>query len=222
EGRISAQDLGLWSDEHIKPLRRITDFLHGQGARAGIQLAHAGRKASTNLPWTTGRRSLSKDERGWQTYGPTDAPYGELNAPLASSQEYIAHIVEEFGQAAERAVQAGYDLIEIHAAHGYYLHSFLSPRTNTRTDEYGGDQAGRSRILVEVLQRVRMSAEHLLVSVRISASDYLDDVLDVLEVAEIANIAAQNGADLVVGSSVGLDPEHQLTEYPGYQVEFAR
>ncbi|MGB3413323.1 MAG: tRNA-dihydrouridine synthase, partial [Microbacteriaceae bacterium] len=222
EGRISPVDLGIWSEEHIAPLKRVTDFIHSQGALAGIQLAHAGRKASASWPWADTRGSLNEDQGGWETFGTTDAPFGRMKAPTAASIEYIEHIIEQFGVAAERAVRAGYDLVEIHAAHGYFIHTFLSPVTNTRSDEYGGDRAGRSLILVKILQRVRKAVGDRPICVRFSGTDYVDGGLDSYEVAELAKIAVEHGADIFDLSSGGLEPGVTMEIFPGYQANHAR
>jgi len=160
EGRITHGDLGLWSDEHIVPVRRIADYVHGQGARFGIQLAHAGRKASMQRPWfgnaVLGEADRARGDEPWTIVGPVATPHNEgWLVPQALDKRGISHIVSAFGAAANRAHAAGLDVVEIHGAHGYLIHSFLSPVSNTRSDEYGGDLAGRMRVALEVARSVR-------------------------------------------------------------------
>ena len=157
EGRITPQDLGLWKDDHIAGLKRIVEFLHGQGARAGVQLAHAGRKASMARPWAPEQRYLTPGEGGWQNVmAPSAVPFAEnFGQPIALDLAGIQTITKAFAQATERALEAGFDLVELHAAHGYLLHEFLSPLSNRRTDQYGGAFENRIRLVVEVVDAVR-------------------------------------------------------------------
>ena len=175
EGRISPQDLGFWKDEHIPGLKRIVDFIHTQGARAGIQLAHAGRKASMSRPWDGEERVKPISEGGWvEVLAPSALPFSEKYAqPTALDATGIKRLVESFQQAAQRALKTGFDVIEIHSAHGYLLHEFLSPLSNRRTDEYGGSLENRARLLIEVVDAVReVWPLDLPLFVRISATDW--------------------------------------------------
>jgi len=175
EGRISEADMGIWKEEHIAPLARIAEFLHSQGARAGIQLAHAGRKGSMTAPFI-GERLLTAEEGGWTPVGPSPIAFSAKHAvPHALDQAGIDAVVAAFGRAAQRAFTAGFDLIEIHAAHGYLLHEFLSPLANQRADAYGGSFENRSRLLFQVVEAVRATwPDHLPISVRISAADWAE------------------------------------------------
>ena len=157
EGRITPQDLGLWKDDHIAGLKRIVEFLHGQGARAGVQLAHAGRKASMARPWAPEQRSLTPSEGGWKNVmAPSAVRFAENFAqPIALDLAGIQTITRAFTRAAERALETGFDLVELHAAHGYLLHEFLSPLSNRRTDQYGGSFENRIRLVVEVVDAIR-------------------------------------------------------------------
>jgi 2,4-dienoyl-CoA reductase-like NADH-dependent reductase (Old Yellow Enzyme family) len=222
EGRISPQDAGIWTDEQAEDYRRITDFIRGQGAVPGIQLAHAGRKASTQRPWD-GTGYVEPEDGGWQTVAPSPIAYGDWATPKELTAEDIAGVVQAFADAAVRADRAGFDVAEVHAAHGYLLHQFLSPLTNQRADEYGGDLAGRSRALLEVVDAVRAvwPAEKPLF-VRLSASDWADDGWDLEQTIEVAKLLADRGVDLLDVSSGGNVPHQKITLGPGYQVPFAR
>jgi 2,4-dienoyl-CoA reductase-like NADH-dependent reductase (Old Yellow Enzyme family) len=221
EGRISPEDAGIWNDDQAADYRRITDFLHSQGAVAGIQLAHAGRKASTRRPWD-GRGYVSPSDGGWQTVGASALGYADWPAPRAlSAEELVAH-PGAWVDAARRSLAAGFDVAEIHAAHGYLLHQFLSPLTNRRTDAWGGDLAGRSRLLLAVVDAVReVWPDDRPVFVRISAKDWVDGGLDLEETEEVARLLAEHGADLVDVSSGGNSPDQQIALEPGYQVPLA-
>ena len=222
EGRISPADAGIWTDAHARDYRRITEFVHGQGAAAGVQLAHAGRKGSTRRPWD-GHGSVPADEGGWQTVGPSPVAYGDLAVPKELSESEIAVVVDDFGAAAVRADRAGFDVVEVHAAHGYLIHEFLSPLTNLRADGYGGDLAGRSRLLLEVVGAVRSSwPTGKPVFVRLSATDWADGGWSLEETVEVARMLAGSGVDLVDVSSGGNVPWQQVEVAPGYQVPFAR
>lgn len=222
EGRISPQDTGLWTDEQAAAWRRIVDFLHAQGAAAGVQLAHAGRKASTYAPWR-GTGSVSSTDGGWETVAPSAIAHGEHAAPRALAVPEIDLIVEAFAAAARRADAAGFDLVELHGAHGYLLHQFLSPVTNRRTDAYGGSFDNRIRLLLEVVDAVRAvrPAGRPLV-VRLSATDWIDGGWTVAESIDLARILRERGVDLIDVSTGGLDPAQRITVGPGYQVPFAR
>jgi 2,4-dienoyl-CoA reductase-like NADH-dependent reductase (Old Yellow Enzyme family) len=222
EGRISDGDLGIWKDEHIAQLRRIVEFIHGQGARAGIQLAHAGRKASMSVPFGE-QRLLKPEEGGWQTVAPSAAAFSPTySVPQALDKAGIHATVEAFGAAANRALAAGFDVVEIHAAHGYLLHQFLSPLANQRADNYGGGLENRMRFPLEVVERVRAAwPEHLPLFVRISATDWVAGGWNADESVELARLMRERGVDLVDCSSGGLAPNAQIPVGPGYQVQFA-
>ena len=221
EGRISPQDAGIWNDEQAVDYRRITDFVRSQGATPGIQLAHAGRKASTRAPWL-GRGYVPPEAGGWQTVGASPIGYADWPAPRELSAEELAAHPQAWAAAARRALEASYDVAEIHAAHGYLLHQFLSPLTNRRTDGWGGDLAGRSRLLVAVVDAVReVWPEGQPVLVRISATDWVEGGLDVEETDHVARVLAERGVDLVDVSSGGNSPDQQIPVEPGYQVPFA-
>jgi|SRR5664280_3217420 len=202
--------------------KRIVAFVHAQGAAVGMQLAHAGRKASTKVPWL-GRGPVEPVDGGWQTVAPSPLGYADWPTPKELTTQDIGDIVRAFAVAAARADRARFDVIELHAAHGYLLHQFLSPLTNHRADGYGGDLAGRSRILLEVADAVRaVWPERKPVFVRVSASDWVAGGWDVGETVELARVLVGQGVDLIDVSSGGLVPEQQVTAGPGYQVPFAR
>lgn len=222
EGRISYGDLGIWSQEHVPFLKRITDFIHSQGAASGIQLAHAGRKASTEIPWKGGKQI--KDGPGsWRTVAPSAIPFHEGdNPPKEVSLNYIQELKQDFRNAAQRALEAGFKVIEIHAAHGYLLHQFLSPLSNQRADQYGGSFENRIRLLTEVIQDVQQvwPSENPLF-VRISATDWAEGGWNPEESLKLAVILKDLGVDLIDCSSGGLAAHQQIPVFPGYQVQFA-
>ncbi len=222
EGRISPQDLGIWQDPHIPNLERIARFLHAQGARAGIQLAHAGRKASTLSPFL-GHGAVSLAEGGWQPVAPSAIAFApEYPMPRALDQAGINAVIAAFRKAAGRALHAGFDLVEIHAAHGYLLHEFLSPLANHRTDAYGGSFENRTRLLLQVVDAVRAAwPDHLPLFVRISATDWAARGWTPDESVELARHLKSRGVDLVDVSSGGQIPTAQVPVGPGYQVPFA-
>ena len=222
EGRISSGDLGLWKDAHIAGLERIVQFIHSQGARAGIQLAHAGRKGSMAVPFA-GERLLMPAEGGWQPVAPSAVAFAPGYAvPQALDLDGIATVVEAFRLAARRALAAGFDFVEIHAAHGYLLHQFLSPLANQRTDAYGGSFANRSRLALEVVDAVRAEwPVHLPLFVRISATDWADGGWSVDESVQLARLFREHGVDLVDVSSGGQVPDARIPVGPGFQVKFA-
>jgi len=222
EGRISPQDLGIWSDEQVPGLRRITDFVHSQGATAGIQLAHAGRKASTATPWF-GEGTVTPPDGGWEPVAPTTEPFADnYPVPRALTVAEINGVVRAFEAATARARDAGFDLVEIHAAHGYLLHQFLSPLVNTRTDEYGGSFDNRVRLTLDVADAVRRAwPDSLPVFVRISATDWVDGGWDLDQSVELARRLRTIGIDLVDCSSGGAVRGAKITIGPGYQVPFA-
>jgi 2,4-dienoyl-CoA reductase-like NADH-dependent reductase (Old Yellow Enzyme family) len=223
-GRISPRDTGIWTDEQAQAWRRIVDFVHAQGAPIGMQLAHAGRKASSWAPWgEDGRRGHQPAEAGgWSTVGPSALPFGTHPAPRALTTAETAALPATFADAAERAIGAGFDLLEIHAAHGYLLHQFLSPLSNRRDDAYGGSVENRARLLLDVVRAVRARVpERTPLLVRVSASDWTIGGLEPAEVGEIAGWARDAGADLVDVSSGGLVGAQRIRTGPGYQVPFA-
>jgi 2,4-dienoyl-CoA reductase-like NADH-dependent reductase (Old Yellow Enzyme family) len=222
EGRISPQDAGIWTDEQAADYARITAFIHSQGAMAGVQLAHAGRKASTYAPWR-GHGSVPEADGGWPAVGPSAVAFGRYATPDELAVEDIPGLLQAWAAAAHRAVTAGFDVIEVHAAHGYLLHEFLSPLSNLRTDAYGGDLAGRSRLLLEVVDAVRAAIPgRVPLFVRLSATDWMPGGLTVEETAEVAELLAPRGVDLIDVSSGGNHPDQQIAIGPGYQVPFAR
>lgn len=223
DGRISPQDLGIWTDAHVEPLRRVFSFIAEQGAIPGIQLAHAGRKASTNQPWNGGK-PISPAEGGWTPiFAPSALPFSEgYQTPHALSVTEIAEIVQAFADAARRAEAAGARLIELHSAHGYLLHSFLSPLSNQRTDQYGGPFENRIRIVCEVVAAVRkVWPEKYPVWMRISATDWVEGGWTVEESVELARKLRPMGVDLFDCSSGGNVPHVKIPVGPGYQVAFA-
>jgi 2,4-dienoyl-CoA reductase-like NADH-dependent reductase (Old Yellow Enzyme family) len=223
EGRISPEDTGIWSDEHIAPWRRITDFIRGQGAVPGIQLAHAGRKASTYSPFGSEAGSVPDSEGGWQTVAPTAEAFTGYAAPQSMDLEQITALPGQFAAAAQRAEAAGFDVVEVHAAHGYLLHQFLSPLVNDRTDEYGGSFENRARLVLEVTDAVRAAwPEDKPVLVRLSARDWAEGGWDVAQTARLGALLKDRGVDLVDVSSGGAVSQQQITVGPGYQVPFAR
>ena len=224
EGRISPQDTGLWNDEQQQAWGRIVDFVHGQGAAIGVQLAHAGRKGSTWRRWPGqlhGTQPVA--EGGWQTVGPSPVAYPGYAAPVALDPAGIERVVAQFAAATRRADEAGFDVVELHAAHGYLLHQFCSPLSNHRTDGYGGDFAGRTRIVVEVVDAVRrVWPDRKPLLVRLSATDWLDGGWDVEQTSALAKVLAGHGADLADISSGGVLPSPNIVPAPGYQAGFAR
>jgi 2,4-dienoyl-CoA reductase-like NADH-dependent reductase (Old Yellow Enzyme family) len=220
EGRISPADTGIWNDEQQRAWARIVDFLHRQGAAAGMQLAHAGRKASTQPPWV-GRGAVADEDGGWQPVGPSDLPFPGLREPRALELAEIAGVVDAFGAAAERAVAAGFDVLEVHAAHGYLLHEFLSPLSNRREDEYGGSFDNRVRLLLEVVAEVRRRVgEAVPLVVRVSATDWVEGGWTGDDTVRLGGLLREAGVDLVDVSTGGNAPAEIPVE-PGYQVPFA-
>ena len=223
-GRHSLNDAGIWRDDHVTAWAPIVEFCRSYGATMGIQLAHAGRKAATRPPWL-GRSPLSREEGGWQTVAPSEVPHDGLPAPHALTTSEIADVVDYFVQAARRAIRAGFQVIEIHAAHGYLLHEFLSPLSNLRTDEYGGSLENRTRIVREVMSAVRSEVgEGVPVFVRLSCTDYVDGGWTIDDTVALSAMLKDAGCDLIDCSSGGVAPI-KLTEAdvgPGYQVKFAQ
>jgi 2,4-dienoyl-CoA reductase-like NADH-dependent reductase (Old Yellow Enzyme family) len=226
-GRITLQDLGIWADRHADALAPIAEFVRSQGAVPGIQLAHAGRKASTTRPWE-GSDPLQPEDGGWETIAPSTTPYPHDGEPVPTrrmDQDDIGTVIDSFGAAAERALDAGFEVAEVHAAHGYLLHEFCSPATNDRTDAYGGSFENRTRLVREVTARVReVWPDEKPVFVRISASDWLADrdSWDIEQSIRLAPRLQDTGADLIDVSGGGIHPDQKLPATgPGYQVPYA-
>jgi 2,4-dienoyl-CoA reductase-like NADH-dependent reductase (Old Yellow Enzyme family) len=224
EGRISPSDLGIWKDEHIEMLSRITQFIRQQGAVAGIQLAHAGRKASTVAPGD-GDGEVKIEDGGWITVAPSSIKFAEhYPQPVELDKNGIQKLVDDFVQAVRRALKAGFEVIEVHAAHGYLLHEFLSPLSNQRQDEYGGSFENRIRIVCDVVKAVRAEwPQHLPLFVRISATDWADnnEGWNIEESIQLANILRELGVDLIDTSSGGTLPDAKIPLGAGYQTVFA-
>ena len=223
EGRISPHDTGLWNDEQVEAWSRITDFLHERGAVAGVQLAHAGRKASTHRGWAPEKRgTVSAADGGWPTVGPSDIAFEGYAAPRALTTDEIADVVADFAASATRAVAAGFDLVEIHAAHGYLAHQFLSPLSNLRTDEYGGSLENRARLVLEIVRAVRAAVgKEMPVFVRFSATDYAEGGWNREDTATVSRWAQEAGADFFDISTGGNIAGVTIPLSPGYQVPFA-
>lgn len=223
DGRISAGDLGIWKDEHIENLSKIAHFIKSQGAVAGIQLAHAGRKASCQTPWNSGGKAIPLSEGGWQTVAPSAVPFDENDTiPKALTHTEIKALIASFVAAAQRALKAGFEVLEIHGAHGYLLHEFLSPLSNLRIDEYGGSFENRIRFLLEVTDAVRdVLPEGFPLFVRISATDWKEGGWTLDDSVKLAAELRNHGVDLVDCSSGGLVPDAKIQVGPGYQVPFA-
>lgn len=223
EGRISPEDLGIWEDGHVDAFRPIVRFLKEQGATPGIQIAHAGRKASTWRPWSGSRGAVPFERGGWTPEGPTDDAFSpEHHRPQSLDHGGIRAVVEAFASAAGRAVAAGFEVVEIHAAHGYLLHEFLSPLVNTREDEYGGDFARRTRLVREVVEAVREILPAVMpLLIRVSATDWSDGGWTGDDTVKLARELAQLGVDLVDCSTGGAVPGVPVPAEPHYQVPFA-
>jgi 2,4-dienoyl-CoA reductase-like NADH-dependent reductase (Old Yellow Enzyme family) len=224
EGRISPGDLGIWSDEQVEPLARIARFVHSQGAVAGIQLAHAGRKASCDLPWKGGASLKSSAAGGWPVAGPSPLPFADGDpVPIPLDEKGIDGVVAAFEAGARRALEAGFKVLEIHSAHGYLLHEFLSPLSNHRHDPYGGSLENRMRLVLRVAERLRaLMPAGLPLFTRISATDWAEGGWDLEQSIELAKRLKDRGVDLIDVSSGGLVPAARIPVGKGYQVPFAR
>jgi 2,4-dienoyl-CoA reductase-like NADH-dependent reductase (Old Yellow Enzyme family) len=222
EGRISPSDLGLWKDEHIEKMKVINQFILSQNSIPGIQLAHAGRKASVSEPWN-GNKKLDETNGGWNTFATSVIGYhSNEKAPIALDKIGIQKVISDFKSATKRALQAGFQVLEIHAAHGYLLHEFLSPLSNFRTDEYGGSFENRIRLLLEVLEAVQSEwPTDFPLFVRISATDWADGGWNVEESVQLSKILKEKGVDLIDVSSGGLVSHQKIPLGPNYQVPFA-
>ncbi len=222
EGRISPRDTGIWNDEQRDAWAPIVQAIHDRGGLAGIQLAHAGRKASTWWPWAEQRGSVPQSDGGWQTVAPSAVAFEGFDSPAEMDAAAIERIVDGFRTAAQRALDAGFDVLEVHGAHGYLLHQFLSPLSNLRTDEYGGTLANRARLLLRVVDAVReVAGASVPVFVRISATDHADGGFTPAEAAIVADWSVAHGGDLIDVSSGGLVAHQKIEVHPGYQVPLA-
>ncbi|XPS74221.1 12-oxophytodienoate reductase [Ascochyta lentis] len=235
EGRITPQDLGLWDDGQVEPLRRIVDFAHSQGQKITIQLGHAGRKASTVAPWLHKDAVATADVGGWpdEVFAPSAIAFNEHHyTPKAMSLQQIQNFKTAFVEAAKRAMKAGFDVIEVHAAHGYLIHQFLSPLSNQRNDAYGGSWDNRKKLLLEIVDLVRETLpETMPLSVRLSATDWFDNMKDefpeswtVADSCKVAPLLVDHGVDFIDVSSGGIHPKQStsIKSGPGYQVPFAQ
>jgi 2,4-dienoyl-CoA reductase-like NADH-dependent reductase (Old Yellow Enzyme family) len=222
EGRISPDDLGIWKDDHISFLKKITRFIKEQGAVPGIQLAHAGRKASQLSPWK-GRRSLKENEGGWQTLAPYAVAFKEGEpVPKEMTKEEIVQLVKDFGSASKRAVEAGFEVFEIHGAHGYLVNEFLSSTSNHRTDEYGGSFENRIRLLLEIVDEMRsIIKRELPLFVRISATEWVNDGWNENDSVVLAKILKEHGTDVIDCSTGGNSHMQKIPVRPLYQVPFS-
>lgn len=223
EGRISYGDLGIWKDEHIEKLQQITSFIKSQNCIPGLQLAHAGRKASCEKPWISRKQLPSTDEKGWQTVSSSTIPFNTKDdAPVALSIIEIQDIIAAFRQATRRAVTAGYEIIEIHAAHGYLIHQFFSPLINTREDQYGGSFDNRVRFLLELIDEVKKELTTQSLWVRISATDWAQGGWNLEESIELALILQQKGVEVIDVSTGGGVTHQKIITGPNYQVPYAQ
>jgi 2,4-dienoyl-CoA reductase-like NADH-dependent reductase (Old Yellow Enzyme family) len=222
EGRISPDDAGIWNEKHAEAYKRITAFISSQNSVPGIQLAHAGRKASTYSPWK-GKGEVKAKDGGWQTIGPSSIPFAEnYPQPKEMSKNDIKEVISQFKDAAVRSITAGFQLIELHFAHGYLVHEFLSPISNHRKDEYGGSLENRSRLALEITEAVRMVLpETTPLFVRISASDWTENGWDIDQSVQLAKCLKDTGVDLIDCSSGGNVSGARIPVGPGYQVPFA-
>lgn len=221
EGRISPWCPGIWNDSQVSAWKKVTDFVRTTGAKSALQLAHAGRKASTYRAWS-GSGTVPLDQGGWQSYSSTNEAFDSYLAPRMLETAEIPGLVQDFRSAAQRAMRAGFDAVEIHAAHGYLLHQFLSPITNQREDEYGGSLENRARLLLEIVRAVREVIGNAPLLVRFSATDYVPGGWDQEQTNQVASWAHQAGADLFDLSSGGLVTGVKIPSGPGYQVEFSQ
>lgn len=224
DGRISLGDMGIWGDQHVEPLARIARFVASQGAVPGIQLAHAGRKASSEAPWKGGAMLKTAAEGGWTVVGPSPLPFRVGDpVPVPLDHPAIDAVVDAFAAAARRALSAGFRVLEIHAAHGYLIHEFLSPLSNQRDDEYGGGFENRTRLVHRIADRLRaLMPEELPLFVRISATDWADGGWDADQSVELSKALCAKGVDLIDVSSGALVPDARIPVGKGFQVPFAR
>lgn len=223
QGRISPGDLGIWSDEHIPPIARIASFIKRVGSVPAIQLAHAGRKASCKEPWVRKGERLKPEEGGWPIIAPSPIPFNEGDPPPQQlDKQGIKHVISDFIKAAERAIKAGIEIIEIHSAHGYLSHSFLSPLSNKRTDEYGSSLENRMRFTVELAKAIRQAIpEKMPLFVRLSVTDWVEGGWDLDQSIELVRHLKPLGVDVIDCSSGAMVPNAKIPVGPGYQVPFA-
>ncbi|SOC57799.1 NADH:flavin oxidoreductase/NADH oxidase [Ornithinimicrobium cerasi] len=227
DGRISPWDAGLWEDQQMRGWQRIVEQVHQVGALIGVQLAHAGRKGSTYAPFHERSGSVPRDDGGWQAVGAGERAFGSYAAPRGLRTEEVPEIVHAFARSAARAVRVGFDVVEVHAAHGYLLHQFLSPLVNDRSDRYGGDDVGRARLVLEVVDAVRAAIpDRVPLLVRVSATDWSDEVEggiegDVARTEQLCRELGRRGVDLIDVSSGGNVPAPTIPIGPGYQTRFA-
>ena len=222
EGRISAEDLGIWKDEHIASYQKLTTEIKKYNCVPGIQLAHAGRKASTQKPWVGKDQIKSTEPNGWQTVSSTNQPFIDGDeAPHQLTTTEVKEVIVEFGKATERAVKAGYEIIEIHGAHGYLVHQFLSPLINNRTDEYGGSFENRIRFVLEIVYEMKKYMTTQSLWVRLSASDWAENGWDISQTVELSKILKSKGVDVIDCSSGGAVDYQQIEVKKNYQVPFA-
>jgi 2,4-dienoyl-CoA reductase-like NADH-dependent reductase (Old Yellow Enzyme family) len=221
EGRISPGDSGLWSAEHARAFAPIASFIKSQGARAGIQLAHAGRKASTDVPWRGGKH-LGESEGGWLTLAPSAVPFGDWPAPKEMTRDDLEAVVKQFVYSTELSLEAGFEVVELHMAHGYLMHEFLSPLSNRREDEFGGTLENRARFPLRVAEAVRAAwPDGLPLFARISATDWVEGGWNIEDSVQLSCWLKERGVDLIDCSSGGLVPGARIPVAPGYQVPFA-
>jgi 2,4-dienoyl-CoA reductase-like NADH-dependent reductase (Old Yellow Enzyme family) len=221
EGRISPQDTGIWNDTQAAAWEPITAFIASQGAVPSIQLAHAGRKASMRRPWS-GKGPAPAEEGGWQTVAPSPLAFDQMPAPEELTLDEIEAIIAAFAAGARRSIDVGFTLLEIHAAHGYLIHQFLSPLANQRDDDFGGSFENRTRFLIRIIDAIRKEVpDSTPVITRISATDWVDGGWDIEQSIELSKMMGAHGIDLVDVSSGGMDPRQSLTPSPGYQVPLA-
>lgn len=222
DARITPSDMGIWSDAHVAAFVPITDFIRSQGAAAGIQLAHAGRKGSTQVPWE-GKRGIAPADGGWETVAPSSVPFSpDYPMPAEMAEDHFAQVRREFADAARRSVQAGFEVIELHAGHGYLLHEFLSPLSNQRNDRYGGPFENRVRLLLEVVHDVRRAVPNgIALFVRLSVTDWIEGGWDVEQSVELARLLRAAGVDVIDCSSGSIVPASRAETTPGFQVPLA-
>lgn len=222
EGRITYADLGIWDDTHIEKLKQITSFIKQQNCVPGIQLGHAGRKASCEKPWINRNQIAPSQINGWQTVSSSDVPFNlEDVQPKALSKEEIANTIEAFKQATRRAIEAGYEIIELHGAHGYLIHQFFSPLINKRTDEYGGSFENRIRFATELVAAIKPEITTQSLWIRISATDWAEGGWNIEESVKLAKILKEMGVEVIDVSSGGAVRHQNITSGPNYQVPFA-
>lgn len=222
DGRISYADLGIWKDDHIIAYQKLTSEIKSYNCVPGIQLAHAGRKASTEKPWIGNRQIKSDDKNGWKTVSSSTLPFNDTDeVPHQLSVEEIKILIKDWGKATERAIKSGFEILEIHGAHGYLVHQFLSPLINNRTDEYGGSFENRICFLLEIVNEMKKYMTTQSLWVRLSASDWADNGWNINETIELCKILKRNGVDVIDVSSGGGVSHQKIEVKKNYQVPFA-